>query len=299
MPARIIVFGGTGMLGHQIVRELGEAGHYVVAVARRTEISTQVRDCFFGHCDLRTGVDIADIETVGQIISEVRPDWIVNAAGLIKQRSGTETEFEKVNADFPHQLALLAQKDAARIVQISTDCVFSGQRGGYSTSDNVDPVDAYGLSKQAGELAAPNVTVRTSIVGREIYGGLGLLEWFLAQTGTVAGHENAFFTGISTLVFARAIEQTISCNLDGGLYHLPGPRIDKASLLQVFCEAFEVDLAIQPSPTPRVDRSLVGDWPAPLLGPPDWPTMIAELASLSGSYDRVRMHEYQHEKSAS
>jgi dTDP-4-dehydrorhamnose reductase len=281
------------MLGHQIVRELGEAGHYVVAVARRTEISAHVRDCFFGHCDLRTGVDIADIDTVRQIVSEARPDWIVNAAGLIKQRSGTETEFAKVNADFPHQLAFLAEKAAARIVQISTDCVFSGLRGGYSTSDAVDPVDAYGFSKLAGELGSPNITIRTSIVGREIYGGFGLLEWFLAQKGTVAGHENAFFTGISTLVFARAIERTVSCDLESGLYHLPGPRIDKASLLRLFCEAFEVDLAIQPSPTPRVDRSLLGEWPAPLLGPPNWPTMIAELASLSGAYDRVRMHEYQ------
>ncbi len=280
------------MVGHQVVRELVLAGHYVVALMRRADVSLEIRNSFLCDCELVPGVEVMDIDAVERAIRTARPDWIVNAAGLIKQRPGSSDQFRKVNSEFPHQLERLAQKNNSRIVQISTDCVFSGTRGNYSIADPVDPCDIYGVSKHAGELCSPNVTFRVSIVGRELFGALGLLEWFLAQEGKAYGHQNAFFTGVTTPVLGRAIERAISSDLEGATYHLPGPKISKASLLRVFREAFKVDTIIEDSLEPCIDRSLVGEWPAPLGNPLDWPTMVDELVLVNESYERVRSTQF-------
>src|SRR5712691_10411277 len=206
---RILILGGTGMLGHQLARVLAADFETIVAVrgdaARLPAAISAAR--------VVGGIELNDAERLEQLIDECRPQAILNAVGIIKQviGGGDRAESIAINALFPNVLAALCVDRGTRLVHYSTDCVFTGDehgiRGanGYRESDPPDARDLYGLSKYLGEPVGAGVLVlRTSIIGRELRGRFGLLEWFLAQdAGTVSGYKRALFTGLTTLELAR------------------------------------------------------------------------------------------------
>ncbi len=232
------------------------------------------------------GVDVRDEGSVRMVVEAVRPDVIFNAVGIIKQLPNSKNVVEtlEINSIFPHRLAGLAAEFGARLVNVSTDCVFSGSKGMYTESDQPDALDLYGISKRFGEVAEGNcLTVRTSIIGPEIGSSHSLLDWFLGnEGGEVKGYSNAVFSGFPTVVLADILGDVIERPPDlAGLFHVSAEPIDKFTLLQLVRDAYGARIAIVPDGELVIDRSLDSGRFREATGfvPRPWPAMIREMAA--------------------
>ena len=240
-------------------------------------------------------VDAADFASVERVVTAVSPDVIVNGIGIVKQLKDASNPIPsiEINALFPHRLAKLAAERRARLIHVSTDCVFSGRTGGYTERDPADADDLYGRSKRLGEVAGPRaLTLRTSIVGRELQGAHGLVEWFLGNRGgQVKGFTRAFFSGVTTTVLAgliaRVIEQHAALE---GIYHVAADRISKYDLIGLVNDAYGAGVGIAPDDSLVIDRSLQGEAFQAATGwrAPSWPDMVAEMAADPTPYDQWR-----------
>lgn len=280
--SRVLVIGATGMLGHVVLREL--------AVSDKLNVSGTVRAA--GSVRLlppglrdRTiaGIDVENPDTLVSAFADAQPDVVVNCVGLVKQLSNAEDPLAAlpINSIFPHRLSRLCALSGARLVHISTDCVFSGSKGMYAETDPSDAVDLYGKSKFLGEVAAPHaVTLRTSIIGHELASAHGLLEWFLAQTGEVKGYRRAIFSGLPTVELARVIRDVVlPLPMLSGVYHVAAAPITKLDLLNLFAREYGKSGTIIPSDDVRIDRSLSGERFRAATGyvAPPWPELVRRM----------------------
>ena len=278
---RILVLGGNGMLGHQICRVLNG----------RMEVWATFREApdrfdFLPAQQRLVNVAVEDTARIGEILDSVKPDAVFNAVGIIKQRDEAKQAVPsiRVNALFPHELADLCAGRGIRVLQISTDCVFSGNRGNYTEADIPDPVDIYGRTKCLGELNRPGcLTLRTSIIGWQLNTYSSLLSWFALQRGkTIQGYKKAIYTGVSTAVLAVLIGDIIENHADlEGLYHVASQSISKFDLLVQLRDALGwTDISIAPDEKFACDRSLNGDRFSRKTGwrAPGWGSMIQGLA---------------------
>lgn len=274
--------GGDGMLGHQAARCLAD-NHHVTATVRRpptTDVSTAL-----AGCKIVAGVDVRHPELWLNVLRDVRPDVVVNCIGIVKQRPSAADPIEniEVNSLFPHQIARACASMNARLVHVSTDCVFSGARGNYSETDGADPVDLYGRTKLLGE---PNceqcLTIRTSMVGLELDSRLGLVEWFLSQDRDVPGYRRAIWSGFTTAELARLIARLIHRHPDlHGNWHVSSAPISKYELLSTLARQLQRRAAVIPDDSIVVDRSLNSERFRAATGyePPSHQAMLTELAA--------------------
>lgn len=279
---RVLVLGGSGMLGRALVRELARH-HEVLATVRGSAAEHAARDPLLGACRLTGGLDARSPARVDEALASFRPAAVVNAIGIVKQREeGTlALPLVEINALFPHRLAALCREHGARLVHSSTDCVFSGSRGEYGENDPPDPVDLYGRSKLLGEPAPPCLTLRWSLVGLEGGSRRALVEWFLAQHGEVRGFRRSVFSGVTTAEAARLVHRTL-VEWPGleGIWHVAAAPISKLDLLTALGKRVRPGLRVLPEDHPVCDRSLDAGALARQTGyrPPSWPEMLAELA---------------------
>ena len=289
---RVLVLGGAGMLGHKAFQTLSERFETWVTFRRFDE---RLRASgLFPESRVIAGVDASALETVRDAVDRARPDVILNCVGVIKQLDAAKDARTSIytNALFPHLLAAEASERGARVIHVSTDCVFSGDRGQYGEEDFADARDLYGRTKFLGELPAPHLTMRTSIVGRELFTTLSLLDWFLSQRGgTVRGFRRAIYTGFSTIALSREIARVIG-ERPGltGLYHVSSEPITKYDLLHLWREAYGVEVGIEPDDAFFCDRSLRSERYRADAGftPPSWPDMVREMARDATPYERIR-----------
>jgi dTDP-4-dehydrorhamnose reductase len=282
---KVLVLGAGGMLGHKVLQRLGSRFEIVGAVRIASEGLIKLARMSGGR--LVAGLDAEDPATVDRLLLGERPDVIVNCVGVIKQApdGADAARLASINARFPHILAKKSTAIGARLIQLSTDCVFSGTRGRYSELDTPDPVDLYGESKLMGELTAPNsLTLRTSLIGRELRGFRSLLEWFLRQPkGTaVKGFTRAIFSGPTNIVLADEIGRIIELQSElSGVYHLSVEPIAKHDLLRLLRNAFNLQLEIVADEAFQCDRSLVSERYRQAAGfvAPSWESMISDLAT--------------------
>ena len=218
---------------------------------------------------------------------------IVNCIGIVKQlkEAHDPVASELINSTFPHLLADECARRGARLVHFSTDCVFSGRKGMYTEDDEPDPVDLYGRTKLAGEVRAEGcVTLRTSLIGRELGSANGLVEWFLRNRGgRVKGYTNAVFSGFTTTEMARVVRKVLRERPRmSGVWHVASKPISKYDLLMLVNERMGLRTEIEEEALPRVDRSLDGRRFEKETGysPPGWEAMVAEMASESHQYER-------------
>jgi dTDP-4-dehydrorhamnose reductase len=268
------------MLGHKLCQTLGPATEAYATFRSPPPDIPEI----FGKTEQLVQVDATDFATVEAALEKVRPDWVINAIGIVKQRG--EAKFAipsiSVNALFPHRLAAACARLSARLIHMSTDCVFSGRRGGYREEDSPDPVDLYGRTKLLGEVEASHaLTIRTSIIGRELAGHQGLLEWFLNQSGgRVSGFTRAVYSGLTTQALANIMLRI--CHTDGlhGIYHVSSDAITKHDLLVQLNEALHTHTTIDRDDRVECDRSLVSDrfWRETGLKRPTWSDMIDGIA---------------------
>lgn len=273
------------MLGHKLWQTLSARHEAWAAV--RCDAHQAAGFGLFDAARLVCGVDALRQEALEAALDRAAPQVVVNCVGVIKQvRAGDDPEAcTALNALLPHRLAALCAVRGARLIHISTDCVFDGSRGGYTEDDEPCPPDLYGRSKLLGEVGRPGVlTLRTSLVGRELRGGASLLEWFLAAAGRpapVKGFSRAIFSGFSTLEFSRLLARIIEERPDlHGLRHASAEPISKLALLRLFAEAYGLDADIVPDDSLAIDRSLDSSRLRAELGyaPPSWPDMVRDMA---------------------
>lgn len=281
---KVMILGATGMLGHTLARVLARASdpHDLVLVSR----SFDLRPMFSELADTTsvTGVDVENMDALIALFAEHRPDVVVNCVGLVKQRSNAEDPLAAlpINAMLPLRLERLCEATGARLIHVSTDCVFSGTKGMYSETDLPDATDVYGKSKQMGEAKGPKaITLRTSIIGHELNGrAQGLIGWFLAQSGTVHGFTKAVFSGCPTVELATIIRDKVLPRPDlSGLYQVASAPINKHDLLQIVAQAYRHDIVIEPDDTLIIDRSLDGSRFNKETGyvAPEWPELVSRM----------------------
>ena len=279
---QVLVLGGNGMLGHQLCRLLTEQMIEVWGTFRERPIKFD----FLPKERILTNVVVQDLTRIQEILDTVKPDAVVNATGIVKQRDEAKQAIAsiQVNALFPHQLAEICSRRDIRVIQISTDCVFSGFRGNYSEIDNPDPVDLYGRSKLLGELNQPGVlTLRTSIIGWQLNTLSSLLSWFALQRNKhIKGYRKAIYSGFSTSVLARLIGDILQTRPDlNGLYQVASDPISKYDLLMKLRDLLGwKDITIEPDDLFSCDRSLSGAHFSTITGwkPPSWDSMLHGLA---------------------
>ena len=281
---RMLVLGGSGMLGHQLCRVLS-ARMDTWAAFREDPAKYKGYD-FIAQERALGGVNAEDVASIRGALDTVVPDAVINCIGIVKQRDEAKQAIPsiQVNALFPHQLADLCQEGNARLLQISTDCVFSGLRGKYTEADTPDPIDLYGRSKLLGELNRPNcLTLRTSIIGWQLNTFSSLLSWFSQQRGQrIKGYQQAIYSGFSTRVLAGLISDLIETRPDlSGLYQVASEPISKYDLLVGLRDRLGWDdIEIEPDDNFYCDRSLVGTRFSVATGwkAPDWDEMLSGLA---------------------
>jgi len=279
---KVLVLGGDGMLGHELFLELRQ--RHETKVTLRQPLATYAGARLFDSANAFAGIEARTGNDVERVLEAYRPQAVVNAIGIVKQRPDSEDAIPsiEVNSILPHRIAVACGAIGARLVHLSTDCVFSGARGGYTETDVPDASDMYGRSKLLGEVTAePALTLRTSMIGLGLYRKTSLVDWFLAQKGRVQGYRNAIFSGLTTRELARVIATLLERHPQAsGLYHVSAAAISKYDLLLKLRERLRLPVEIVPADEPRIDRSLdstrfrrVFAWRAP-----SWDEMLDELA---------------------
>lgn len=276
---RVLVLGASGMLGSMMIRVLSEKKDWYVLGTVHDE---KVKQLFSTSLSERLifNIDIEHFDAIVKFLDSVRPDVVINCAGLTKHKSGTEDPLVSVpiNTLMPHRLAGLCKLIGARFIQISTDCVFSGEKGGYTEDDFADARDVYGRSKILGELHFPHtLTLRTSIIGHELQTAFGLLDWFLSQERQCKGYARAVFSGLPTVVFSQVIRDVVIPHTElSGLYHLGAQPISKFDLLQLIAEVYGKTIDIVRDDQLVIDRSLNSTQFELATGyvAPEWPELI-------------------------
>lgn len=290
---KVLVFGGSGMLGHKLVQILGT--DFDVWTTLRGPYSAVEQYAIFDKKRTVEHIDVENAAIIENTIRNLRPDVVVNAVGVIKQLPASSDVITTlgINSIFPHRLAQLGATFGYRLISISTDCVYDGAKGNYSENDRPDAGDLYGKSKNLGEVTAQNcLTIRTSIIGRELRTRHSLVEWFLSNRGkSVKGFVNAIYSGFPTIVFADIIGELIANwpNLTG-LYHISSDPINKFDLLELIRSKFSVDVEIERFADLRIDRSLdSGKFRAETgFSPKSWDEMISIMADDPTPYDQWR-----------
>lgn len=291
--AKVLILGGAGMLGHKLWQVLNE--QFDVHVTFRQSFRPDNRDGIFDASKVLSNVVVQDFDSVVRAVAAVQPSVVVNCIGIVKQDAAAKDALTciLVNALLPHRLAQLCHASGTRLIHISTDCVFSGRKGNYGESDVPDAEEMYGRTKLLGEVTDGDcLTLRTSMIGRELNGSQGLLEWFFSQEGkSVRGYKRAMFSGFTTKALAEIIAGIIAEQPHlRGLWHVASDPISKFDLLALVREVVGLNIQIEPEEQFECDRSLNGDKFQQATGfkPPAWPDMIQQLRLDTTSYTELR-----------
>lgn len=278
---RVLVLGASGMLGNAMLRVLSQQSDWVVYGTLRSP-NLALHE-LAPRAQLLHGIHADQPDSLIAAFTQSRPQVVINCVGLVKQLASAEDPLEAIpiNGLLPHRLAKLCELTRARLVHISTDCVFSGNQGNYRESDLTDAQDLYGRSKLMGEVDFRHaITLRTSIIGHELGRDHGLVGWFLSQQGRVKGYTEAIFSGLPTCELARVVQDFVIPNTElHGLYHVAAEPISKHDLLHIVNREYGKNLQIESDDKVKINRSLDASRFREATGyvAPAWPDLIAQM----------------------
>lgn len=246
---KLAVLGATGMAGHVIAQYMETQGYEVFSTSRSVQLSEKSHP-----------IDATDFKGLATWLDTIQPDHIVNAIGILPKEADIRPDLAGLlNSYLPHALVQKYRNSHTKIIHLSTDCVFSGNAGGYRESDFRDGDSIYDRSKALGEICnGKDLTLRMSIIGPDMDpDGVGLFNWFMRQSGAIKGYAGVRWNGITTIELAKAIQAAIRQGVSG-LYHLtPNEFVTKYELLKIFSEEFcKDDVTITPVHDYVVDKTL-------------------------------------------
>lgn len=266
---KVLILGASGLIGHQVYFRLHANKNFSVSsFARQRKIS-----------DDTILLDARDESFLEKAILDINPDIIVNCMGVLIAEANRDPENAIfLNACIPHHLKSIANTLNAKLVHISTDCVFSGKKGSYTENDIRDADDTYGRTKALGEVTeSPHVTLRTSVVGPEIKQGEELFHWFMSQEGSIKGFAKSYWSGVTTLELAKAVEWAIEKDIQG-LYHITnGIPINKYELLMLFKKYTNKEIEIEKVKGRVTDKSFLDTRKEIDYKIPSYEKMISEM----------------------
>ena len=288
---KVCVLGSGGLLGHMLIRVLSDS-HDVYGTTREMASNSSPLARFLSPDKWIGGVDAANLRSIKNIFELNQFDVVINCIGLIKQRSDQLDDrlMMSVNGEFPHLLAGIANQNGAKVIQISTDCVFSGFKGNYVETDTPDPVDLYGRSKLFGELTDDtNLTIRTSHIGRELSVKKSLVEWLLSQrNGQVSGFSGAIYSGLTTTELAKITRNLLlSASRPTGMFHVSSEAISKLEIINQLNELLELKIKVVEDKTVQINRSLNSSLFQSVANniAPKWNQMLKEFCADQAAYD--------------
>lgn len=274
------------MLGNAVMRVMSESSALeVFGSVRANAVPAIYADRLANR--IVTGCNVEDADAVIRLFAQIKPDIVINCVGLVKQLAQVNDPLITlpINAMLPHRLANLCALNGARLIHMSTDCVFSGSKGNYTEQDISDAEDLYGKSKFIGEVDYQHtITLRTSIIGHELNSAHGLIDWFLAQQGSCKGYRRVIFSGLPTIVLAQVIRDVVIPKQElFGIYHVAAEPISKYELLKLVAVVYGKTIEITPDDTLIINRSLNSDrfFAATGYRVPTWQKMVET------------MHDYQ------
>ena len=266
---KILILGATGLIGHQVFLRLNANKNFVLSsFARQRKIS-----------DDTVLLDARNEHFLEKVIVDINPDVIVNCMGVLIAEANRDPENAIfLNAYIPQHLKNIANTLDAKLVHVSTDCVFSGKKGSYTEDDIRDADDTYGRTKALGEVTeSPHVTLRTSVVGPEIKEGEELFHWFMSQEGRIKGFTKSYWSGVTTLELAKAVEWVIEKDIQG-LYHITnGIPINKYELLMLFKKYTNKEIEIESVEGKVTDKSFLDTRKEIDYAIPSYGKMISEM----------------------
>lgn len=279
---KVLVLGASGMLGNAVIRVMSEKADLEVYGTVRSSNVPQAFSLEIAK-KIITNCDVTNHESLAALFNNIRPDVVINCVGLVKQLAMADDPLITlpINAMLPHQLAHICDSHKARLVHISTDCVFSGARGNYKETDVSDAQDLYGKSKFIGEVTYPHtVTLRTSIIGHELQNAHSLIGWFLSQNNSCKGFKRVIFSGLPTVVLAKIIRDVVLPRPDlTGVFHVAAKPISKYDLLSLVAKVYEKPIDIIADDRQVLDRSLNSEKFKLATGyeAPEWDTLIKTM----------------------
>jgi len=281
---RILILGANGMIGHKMYQVLSHKFSDVWALSRKN-MDIEPYGTLFDSSKYVKCNDLSDFEEVQNILNSINPDVIINAVGVTIRRGINDllSYSVKVNSALPHFLGeWVYGKNSKRLIHFSTDCVFSGKSGSYLESTIPDAYDYYGRTKGLGEVIAPQcLTLRGSMIGRELEYHTELLEWFLSQEGKkIKGFSNALYSGITTIQMAEYVSKIISEFPEmSGLYNVSSIPISKFDLLQLFKKEFQIDVEIENDSNYTSKKDLISErfYQDLDIATPSWNELVNKL----------------------
>jgi dTDP-4-dehydrorhamnose reductase len=291
---KILIIGATGMLGHKMLQVLGKAfPNTVYGTVRKNKAALAAfqfvpEDFIFSDVDVEKSLDVIGL------LDQLKPQVIVNCTGITLRKvdnASAEKNFQ-INSLFPQLLGKWAQQNDSRLIHFSTDCVFDGKKGNYNELDFPTADDVYGKSKFLGEASGSHaLTLRVSIVGREIFEKTELIEWFLSQKNkSIRGFSEVYYTGLTTLFLAHEVVQIIKKHTQlSGVYQISSQKISKYELLALANEIFKNQCHIENDTSKKSDKSLVCERYKEATGfvQPEWKTMLTDLFKDNSIYERA------------
>ena len=279
---RILVLGVSGVLGSAMLQVLAKGQRHEVFGSSRSAwvknfLPPKVAD------NVIIGIDVESVDMLTRLFSRVQPDVVINCVGLVKQLAEADNPLLAlpINSLLPHRVACLCEMARARLIHFSTDCVFSGKKGSYLENDVPDAMDLYGRTKLLGEVDYPHaITLRTSLIGHELNGTRSLVNWFLAQEGSVRGYTKAIFSGLPAVEIARVIEKYVLPHPElHGVYYLSADPIIKHDLLSIVKDVYSKQVEIIPDDSLVIDRSLDSSRFCHTTGfvPKAWPELVKAM----------------------
>lgn len=280
---KILIIGASGMLGSTLLKYFTEKSnsYKCYGTVRSSNALHDIK--WIDQSNIFEGVSAEELRKVEKIFYQIKPDFVINCIGIIKQVKEANNALDciRINSLFPHELAKICGNYDAKLIHFSTDCVFSGNEGFYKESDEPDAQDLYGLTKRIGEVKYSNsITLRTSIIGHELNSNKSLLDWFLSQKGKIDGYKKAIFSGMPTIEIAKVIDEFVIPNNNiNGLFNLSADPIDKFTLLSIVKEVYKKEIEINPNYDYKIDRSLDSSLFRAETGfkPKSWDVLIQEM----------------------
>jgi dTDP-4-dehydrorhamnose reductase len=259
---KILILGISGMLGHKAFNHFSNSKDFqTYGTLRNKKEIFKYFNKSPNKQNIFSNIDALNVNEIHTLINQIKPNIILNCIGVIKQRNEAQNPLLSIelNALLPHKLAEFVEGTKSRLIHISTDCVFSGEKGNYTETDFSDAKDLYGKTKFLGELTNyhNSITLRTSIIGPELKGKVSLLEWFLAQMGNVNGYTNAIYSGFPTTELINIIENYIIPNPSlSGLYNVASDPISKYELLKIIAKVYNKEIVIRPFNDFKTNKTL-------------------------------------------